>query len=81
MKCCRKRIANDSKDKAMMHFDGLVQDDVVARKQFRHLFGMLLREFRAAFNISEEEGDSTGGELILVSHLNNDYDIGTLFWK
>lgn len=58
-----------------MRFNGLVQDGIVARKQLWHLFRMLLREFCAAFDIREEEGDSAGrlhrGAGVLVSHAMN----------
>jgi hypothetical protein len=54
-----------------MRFDGLMQDGVVARKQFWHLIGILLREPGATFDIGEEKGDGAGRdgrELVLVSH-------------
>jgi hypothetical protein len=55
----------------MMLFNRLMQDGIVARKQFWHLVGMLLREFCAAFDTGKEEGDGSGGELIMVSHLKH----------
>ena len=49
-----------------MGFYGLIQDGVVARQKFWHLFGILLRQLGAAFDIREEESDSTGRETIQV---------------
>jgi hypothetical protein len=56
------------KDDATIAFDGLMQDGMMACKQPWHLLGVLLREPGAAFDIREEERDSAGRELVLVSH-------------
>jgi hypothetical protein len=59
MECSRKRATNDSKGKAMIGFNRLIQNLVMSRKQRWHLVGMFLREFGAAFDICEEKGDGT----------------------
>ena len=53
----------------------------MARQQLWHLLRMFLRQPGAAFDVGEEEGDGAGRELVLVSHLNHDYDIAAPFWK
>ena len=55
----------------MMRFNGLIQDFVVARKQLWHLFGMFLREFRAAFDIGKKKSDGAGGERYIASNLDD----------
>jgi hypothetical protein len=55
----------------VIHFNGLIQNYVVARKQFGHFFGIFLRKLGATLNIREEKSDCTGWELYRVSHLNN----------
>ena len=67
----QKKIADDPKDEAVMPFNGLIQDGVVTRKQPWHLFGILLREPGAAFDVGKEEGDSAGRERVMVSHLKH----------
>jgi len=41
---------------------------------------MLLRKFRAAFNIGEKKSYCTGGERYIASNMIY-YDTGTSFWK
>jgi len=67
----RKRISNDPKDKAMIRFNGLIQDGVMPRQQFWHLLRMLLRKFRAAFNIGEKKSYCTGGERYIASNMDD----------
>ena len=50
-------------------------------EQHRHLSGMLLSEPGTALDVGEEESNGAGRELVLVSHLNHDYDIAAPFWK
>ena len=71
IKCPRKRITHNSKDEAMMPLYGLIQDSVVTRQQFWHLFGMILREFCATFDVREEKSDGAGREGVLVFHLKH----------
>jgi hypothetical protein len=46
-------IPNGAEDRAMMAFDGLAQDGLVARERIRHDVGMLLPQPRAALDIGE----------------------------
>ena len=62
MKRRRKGIADDPKDEAMIHFNGSIQDFVVARQQPWHLLRMFLRQFRAALDIGKKESNRAGRE-------------------
>jgi hypothetical protein len=64
MKGCRKRIADDTKDKPIVRFNGLIQDFVMPRKQKRHLVGILLGKFGTAFDIGKEKRDGARRETI-----------------
>jgi hypothetical protein len=42
---------------------GLAQDDVVLCQRNLHRYGVPLPELDAAFDVGEEEGDGSGGEI------------------
>ena len=65
----------------MMRFNGLIQDFVVACKQFWYLFGMFLSQFRAAFYIRKRKVTVPVGSDILPPIWMIYYDTGTSFWK
>ena len=55
----------------MLRFNGLIQDFVVACKQFWYLFGMFLSQFRAAFYIRKKKSYCTGRERYIASNLDD----------
>ena len=59
--CDTERIADDLKDVAPVRLDGFAQDGVMALARRFPLGGMRLREFGAAFDVGEEEGDGASG--------------------
>ncbi len=65
VECGGKRVADDLENIAVMCFNHLMQDLIMARQKNRHGVWILLRQFRAAFDVGEEEGDGARGK---VSH-------------
>ena len=55
-----ERIPDNSKAVAVVRLNRLIQDLMMPRQQARHVAGIFLREFGAAFDVSEEEGDRAG---------------------
>jgi hypothetical protein len=68
MKCYAECIADDLKDIAMVCLAGRLEDGVMARPQIFPPIGIFPGKFGTAFDIRKEEGNGTGGELVLVSH-------------
>ena len=57
-----KRITHELKDIPVVRINRLMQNFMVAREERRHRFDMMLCQFRAAFNIRKEKGDSARRE-------------------
>lgn len=71
VECCRKGIAHDLKDEAIVRLNRLVQDFVVPREQSWHRIGILLCQFGAAFDIGEKKSNCTCGDCYSASRMSN----------
>jgi hypothetical protein len=61
MESCAKRIADNSEDYATICFDGLAEESVMTREEFRQGTGELLGQGCAALYVGKEESDSARG--------------------
>jgi len=60
-RCRTECIADDLKDVAVVQFNWLMQDGVMAHERVGHRVGKLLPQLRAALDVAEEESDRAAG--------------------